>query len=378
MRSDASSINSKQAGNKDEDSSDSVTSTDQSGVALSTGNVGWIDTKDLRVTYQESDLVKDKAGAYVPKAVESFEGEKYEEDVGPGQQNLERWSERSCCFLSINNGATILGAVHAGSNLKMLCKNGDLWQQSSQTKILAKNEYRYFEASPDCDLSIFVENTDKGFQQSLQWLSNIVCDPRIPADCSSFNENDLESLNRMRIITNRLPGTRGEIINGRFYEKIRNHSQAGQAGVIEGNFFGSDGAYTMFGLFKRDKQAECIYHGASGSPILIGEDGFVGILTASELYFDHPPASSTEEEKRAFKESKQSFVRSLQKAKLLNTNNPKEIDKFLHEHKIVHVTPLTKSVAASLLRQVRLEYDKFLQAQFKSKAYRSTNSEMVA
>ncbi|MDX1919867.1 MAG: hypothetical protein SFU25_03935 [Candidatus Caenarcaniphilales bacterium] len=327
------------------------------------GRVGWLNTRDLRVVYQKSDLRQDASGNFVPKPVEDSPEEKYEADLKPGEKNMEHWSERSTCYTSINDGATLLGAVHAGKEPKIISKEGDLWQSGSKSRFVNDGDYKYFEANPNCDLSIFVENTDRGYRKTIEWLSSIMLNPKIPLDCNQIDSNEFKSL---QFVTNRLPGTRQEQINGRIYDKVRNHTQNGQASLIKGQTIGvNQNEYRIYGVIPRDENSKCIYHGASGSPVLIGKDGFVGVLSAAELYYNMPDNYSPEEA-RYYNEMQKFFLKALRHSGFISKEDQASYKNFMQKYNIIHVTPLTKQVAASLLTQVSKEYEKFKKQQWQS------------
>jgi hypothetical protein len=350
------------------------------GIKIVQGKIGWINSQDLRVIYQESDVVKDKAGNFVPKPVEDSAGEMFEADLKPGQENIEHWAERSTCYLSVNQGACLLGAAHAGYQPKVICKNGDLWQAGSKSKLVKQDGYEYFQADSESDLAILVEQTDKGYQKTIEWLTSVFVSPTTPFNALGIEKQiNKGASDQLRIVTNRLPGTRIEFINNKAYDKVRNHTQDGQAALIEGQIIGADQDGQVIGIIKRDASSKAVYHGTSGSPILLGKNGLVSVMSSAELYFFNLPKDLSPEEIARSEARKELVKQKLKQKGLIKTSSDAELKEFMSQYNIINVTPLTKEMAGKLLNQVQEAYTEFRKQQWQnSMNEKATNSSIKA
>lgn len=324
------------------------------GTTLVSGQIGSINTDDLVTLYWEPDLVKDKDGNYVPVAAKSYPNQALSED---SQQELpERWSERSTCGLAIKDGSVLLGASHCGTKPKVVVYGGgDLWQKGNEKDNLKENDYKFFAAN-NSDLSILVRNTEKGYADAISWLSDIVNDPQIPSDSADLmRQVENNEMGDCGIVTNRLPGTHEETINGQVYEKIRNRSAQGTATLVKGKLLGVTPDDLLITVVPRQggqnaANVKAAYHGASGSPVSIGKNGMLGVFSArwSGFHAEESP------------QVKQEMAELLYQKGYLKTKDQAALDQFMQENFVYFITPLTRKTAQKLLQQVKDEYRKLL------------------
>ena len=317
------------------------------------GQVGPVNVDDLVTMYWEPDLERDVNSKYVPTSVKLYPNQ----DVSDANfQNVpEEWSERSTCALSIKDGAVILSAKHCGHNPKVIVWNsGDLWRKEADAQEVKPKQYSYFEVGGLSDLSIFVRNSDKGFQEAIKWLQDIVNNSQIAWDLKQVDEwIQSNKLKEYRIVTNRLPGTEDKVIDGIPYPKIRKRTPHGEATMVEAETIAvneADG--TILGLTPRHGgeqpgNTKAIYHGASGSPVAVGKNGMLGVLTGRLDRF------LIEEDDEPLR--KKIIARLHQKGYLKDDSEASYHD-FMRKYYLYRITPITRKNAAKLLEQVKGTY----------------------
>ncbi len=349
-----------------------------------TGKIGNIDIARIRTYWNVEDIKIKNNKVFPGDPVVSHS------TTADGRKDNETWrTDASSVGLDVSDFAdnsVILICGHSGNYLRALTKhakdnnmlnpqNLEIHNESDyktylyagNPKIKPRTEEEYDKIWKKNDLAIHIKTNRQAYLQAIRFLDKIIYSklPKEEKELENLIDRQLEKgkLFEFKIVTNRLPGSRTEKIDGNYYMGIRNRTQANTASVIKAYALGfvdqkenptEEEKDILWGVVSNKTKIEkrisrSIINGASGSPVAVGEtnernEQLKGVFCTGIAI----------EETLGFLRSKgfEKFTKKLIKMGFLKDDSEKSIKEFAENYRIVGITVLFPKNAKKLKKDI--------------------------